>query len=212
MRRPSPSLVVSIVAVVLATAGTSIAAVDFARNAGAVDGKSATGAGSSTARAAGKLVATASGGPAKGRIPARFLDLSGLVRGAKGTFAQGLAVADNATTAPVGIGGAPGLGIVTATCGDQNGTTAKEDPQATITFANASGQTVNFSRTIGNGAPAISAVAAATQQSFTINNSSTFELYAQTGATHFVLHGVVRQDGRNTADAVCAVYGYAVTL
>ena len=212
MRRPSPSLAVSIVALVFAMAGTSIAAVDFAKNAGAVDGKSATGAGSSRARAAGKVVATYAGGALKGRLPARFLDLSGVVAGSKGTFAQGLPVADNATTAPVGIGGLPGLGLVTATCRDQNATASKEDPQATITFANSSGQSVSFSRQIGNGAPAVTTVAAGAQASFTIDNSNTFELYAQTGSTHYVLNGVERQDGRNTADGACAVYGYALAL
>jgi hypothetical protein len=212
MRRPSPSIVVSIIALVFATAGTSIAAVSFAKNAGAVDGKSATRAGSSTSRAAGKPVATSAGGALKGKLPARFLDLSGVVHGSKGTFAQGLAVADNSTTAPVAIGGFPGLGVITATCNDQNATAGKEDPQTRITFANGSNQTVNMERTLGNAAPEISTLAAATQDVFTVNNSNTFELYAQVGATHYVMHGVVRQDGRNTANAVCAVYGYAVAL
>lgn len=212
MRRPTPSLIVSVVAVVLAGAGTSIAAVNFAKNAGAVDGKSATGAASSKGRAAGKLVATANEGPLRGKIPSRFLDLSGVVAGSKATFAQGLAVADNATTAAVGLGGAPGLGIVSATCADQNNTAGKEDPRVTITFSNTSGQAVNFSRSVGNGAPAISTVAAATQDSFSINNSNTFELYAMVGSTHYVVNGVVRQDGQNTAEGVCAVYGYGLVL
>lgn len=212
MRRPSPSLVVSIVALVFAMAGTSIAAVNFAKNAGAVDGKSATGAGSSRNRAAGKLVATYAGGALKGKIPARFLDLSGVVAGSKGTFAQGLAVVDNGTTAPVGIGGLPGVGLVTATCHDQNATAAKEDPQATITFANTSGQAINFSRQIGNGAPTVTTVAPAAQASFTIDNSNTFQLYAQIGSAHYVLNGVERQDGRNTAEGACAVYGYGLAL
>src|SRR3954465_14088841 len=97
-RRPSPSLVVSIIALVFATAGTSIAAINFAKNAGAVDGKSAVGAASSSKRAAGKLVATANKGPLKGRIPARFLEIpgvTGFVTGSKQTFAQGIEVIDN---------------------------------------------------------------------------------------------------------------------
>jgi hypothetical protein len=67
-KRPSPSLVISLIALVMATTGTAIAAVDFARNAGAVDGKSAVSAGSSLSNARGKLVATARGGR---RHPAR---------------------------------------------------------------------------------------------------------------------------------------------
>jgi hypothetical protein len=211
-RRLSPSLVVSVVAVVLATAGTSIAAVNFAKNAGAVDGKSAVGAASSQARAAGKLVATANEGPLKGKVPARFLDLSGVVAGSKQTFAQGIEVVDNSTSTPVGLGGLPGVGLVTATCVDQNKTAAKEDPQVTITFANGSGQTVSFSRSIGNAAPAVSTVPAATQAAFTINNSNTFHLYAQVGTANYVMDGVVRQDGQDTAAGVCAVYGYALVL
>ncbi|MCW2992427.1 MAG: hypothetical protein JWM73_3021 [Solirubrobacterales bacterium] len=212
MRRITPSFVVSIVALVLAAAGTSVAAISFAKNAGAVDGKSATGAASSQKNAAGKLVATASGGPLKSKVPARFLDLSAVVSGAKATFAQGIEVVDNATSAPVALANQPGLGLVTATCADQNAKAAAEDPQVTVTFANTSGQSVNFSRTVGNGAPAVSIVAPATQNTFTINNSNTFELYAETGTTHYVLHGVVRQDGQNTATGTCAVWGYALTL
>jgi hypothetical protein len=211
-RRPTPSLVVSIVALVFAAAGTSIAAVNFAANAGAVDHKSATGAGSSSSRAAGKLVATANEGTLKGRLPARFLDLSGVVAGSKGTFAQGVEVVDNATSTPVGIGGQPGVGLVTVTCGDQNNKAALEDPTFTITFANTSGQTVNFSRSVGAGDPVITTVTAATQNAFTINNSNTFHLYAQVGTANYVMDGVVRQEGQGTAAGICAVYGYALAL
>lgn len=212
MRRPSPSLVVSILALVLATAGTSIAAVNFAKNAGAVDGKSATGAASGTGKAAGKLVATANEGPLRGKVPARFLDLSGVVAGSKQTFAQGIEVVDNASGAAVPLGGAPSLGLFTATCVDQSNVAGKEDPQATITFTNSSGQTVNFSRNIGSADHVVSTVAAAATTSFTINNANTFHAYAQVGATHYVIDGVIRQDGKDTATGVCAVYGYALVL
>ena len=47
IRRPSPATVLSVVALVMATTGTAVAAVDFARNAGAVDRLSAVSAGSS---------------------------------------------------------------------------------------------------------------------------------------------------------------------
>src|SRR4051794_37246971 len=151
-RRPSPSLVVSIIALVFAAAGTSIAAVNFAKNAGAVDGKSATGASASKNTAAGKLVATAAKGPLKGKIPARFLEIpgvSGFVSGSKQTFSQIMDVTDNAANPPVSLGGANGVGLLTATCGDQNNTAGKEAPRVTITFANASGANVNFSRSVG---------------------------------------------------------------
>jgi hypothetical protein len=208
MRRISPSLVVSIVALIFATAGTAIAAVNFATNAGAVDNRSAVGASATNAKAAGKLVATGK----SGKVPIKFLDLTGIMRGDKATFAQGIEVVDGAAGTPVAIGGAAGVGLVTATCVDQNKTAAVEDPQTTISFANSSGATVNFSRNIGSADHVISTVAAATQTSFTINNSNTFKLYAQVGAVHYVLEGVVRQDGKDTAAGACAVYGYALTL
>jgi hypothetical protein len=211
-RRPSPSLVVSIIALVFAAAGTSIAAVNFAKNAGAVDGKSATGAGSSSSRAAGKLVATYAGGPLKGKIPSRFLDLSGVIAGSKQSFGQGIEVVDNSSAAPVTIAGAPGLGTLTATCIDQSNTAGKEDPQASVTFINTAGQPVNYIRSTGAGAPTVSSVAAGAQQAFNINGTNTFHLYAQVGVLHYIVEGVVRQDNANTAAATCAVFGYALAL
>lgn len=208
MSRPSPSLVLSIVAVVLASAGTSIAAVSFAKNAGAVDGRSAAGPTASNARAAGKVVATGK----SGRIPIRFLDLSGIMRGTKATFAQGIPVVDNSSSAPVTIAGAPGVGTITATCNDQDPKAGVHDPQVTIAFVNTSAQTVNFSREIGSQPASVSTVAAATQEPFTINNANPFRLYAQVGAAHYVLDGVVRQDGKGTAAGTCSVYGYAMLL
>ena len=62
LRLPSPAMVVAVIALIVALSGTAIAAVDFARNAGAVDGKSAVGAKASLRSAAGKLVATSTGG------------------------------------------------------------------------------------------------------------------------------------------------------
>lgn len=211
-RRPSPSLVVSIIAVVLATAGTSIAAIDFAKNAGAVDGKSATGAASGTGKAAGKLVATASDGPLKGKVPARFLDLGGVVGGSKQSFAQGIEVVDNQTSAAVPLASFTGVGLVTATCNDESNAAGKEDPQVTVTFANGSGQPVNFVRQQGVGQPQVSLVAAATQETFTINGSNSFQLYIQYNGGNYIVNGAVRQDGTNTAAGICAVFGYALAI
>src|SRR4051794_31637702 len=214
-RRPSPSLVVSIIALVFAAAGTSIAAVNFAKNAGAVDGKSAVGAGSSTKRAAGKLVATYGGGALKGKIPARFLDIpqvSGFIPGTKVTFAQGMPVTDNQTNTAVPVASIGGLGILTATCSDQNNTASKEDPRVQFTFANGNGGVLNFSRSIGAADPTITTIAAGAQASFTINNSNSFHVYVQTGSTHFVFDGIVRADGTGTADASCVVYGYGFVV
>ena len=71
--RPSPAMVVSIIALVMATTGSAIAAVDFARNAGAVDGKSAVSAGATLKQASGRLVAAQKTGAAAGKIKQKFL-------------------------------------------------------------------------------------------------------------------------------------------
>src|SRR3954447_9413948 len=168
-RRPSPSLVVSIIALVFAAAGTSIAAVNFARNAGAVDHKSAVGATSSTKRAAGKLVAT----NASGQIPTRFLDKFGLIRGGSTTFHQTIDVNDNGSAAPVQIAGPP-YGTLNVTCQDQNATAGKENAKVSFAFANTSGQALDIARTIGNGAPVISLQPSGALDTFAFDNENTF--------------------------------------
>lgn len=208
MRRPTPSMIVSIIALVMASAGTSVAAINFAKNAGAVDGKSAVSATASNGRAAGKLVATGK----SGRVPIRFLDLAGIMRGEKQTFAQGIEVVDNANGAAVALSGREGLGVLTASCNDQANAAGNEDPATTITFTNGSGQPVNYSRTVGAGNPTVTVVPAAAQESFTINNSNTFDVYVALGTAHYVVRGNARQDGRATAAASCAVWGYALNL
>ena len=72
---PSPAMVVAIMALLVALSGTAVAAVNFASNAGAVDGKSAVASSASLNSAAGKLVATQRSGAGKGRLAAKFLDL-----------------------------------------------------------------------------------------------------------------------------------------
>lgn len=208
MRRPSPSMVVSIVAVVLAGAGTSIAAVSFAKNAGAVDGKSAVGHFASNAKAAGKLVATG----AQGRIPPRFLDLSGLVRGTVGKFAQGVEVVDNSATGALTLGSGAGAGTLTAVCTDNARATGTEDPEVALTFTNGSGLPLNFSYEVGVRGAEVELLAPGTQTTFVVGGSNTFRVYAQTADVHYVFEGVVRQDGRDTAAAACAVYGYGISL
>ncbi len=211
-RRPSPSLILSIIAVVLSLAGTSVAAISFATNAGAVDHLSAVRGSSSVKHATGKLVATMRTGPLTGKLPARFLDLSAVVRGVQGSFNQALPVNDNASGAPVLIGGVPGLGSLTVACEDQNAKPGLEDPQARFAFANASGQTLNIARSVGNAQPTIVALATGTQDAFTIGGSNTFREYVQLNGSNYVVEGVARQDGAGTATATCTVYGFALAL
>lgn len=212
LKPPSPSMVVALVALVMALSGTAVAAVNFAANAGAVDGKSAVADGALLSQAAGRLVATQRSGAGKGRIRAKYLDLSGAVRGQSATFGRAFDVADNQTLAPVTIGSVPGLGTVTATCNDQKAAAGVEDPSTVIAFANSSGDAVNHSKRVGNGAGTVEALANGVQTTLTINGSNTFELHLERKGFNYVVQGVVRQDQSSTAAAQCLVYGYALII
>jgi hypothetical protein len=209
LRRPSPSLVISFIALFAALTGTAFAAVNFATNAGAVDGKSAVADGASRDAAAGRLVATRRSGSEKGTIASRYLDPS-LAKGQTATFGKYLAVADNQTLAPEAIGTVPGLGSLTAQCFDQNAVAGNEDPATRVAFANQSGEIVNFSRTVGNTDPVVSALANNVQDTFTIGGSNTFELHIERKGINYFVRGVVRQDGRGTANANCLIYGFSL--
>src|SRR3954452_15259059 len=115
IKRPSPSLVVSIIAVVMASTGSAVAASKIA--ATSVDGFSAVGASSSLSKARGKLVATQAGGANAGKLPGKFV--SGVVQGDAfiSSFARAQDVADNQPGAPIELFPAiPGLGTITSTC------------------------------------------------------------------------------------------------
>jgi len=212
LRRPSPAMVVALIALVMAMTGSAVAAVNFATNAGAVDGKSAVRSSVTRSTAAGRLVATASRGPLKGRIPGKFLDLSSAVRGTSSTFGQSFNVVDNQSLAPVQIGAALGIGTVTAACVDQNPQPGVLNPSTTVTFANAAGQPVNLMRRIATQDAVVEAVPAGATHAFRILGSNTFELQVERGGTNYVMSGVVRQDNPGTAGAACLVYGYALTI
>lgn len=212
VRMPSPALVLAFIALIVAMTGTAFAAVNFARNAGAVDGKSAVADGASLRAARGRLVATQRSGDARGKIRQRYLDLAGVARGTTATFGRAFEVADNAQGAPTAIGGIPGLGTLTAQCNDQQPDAGREDPITVIAFANQSGDAVNVARTVGNGDPLITALANGAQTAFTIGGSNTFELHIERKGVNYLAQGVVRQDGRNTPTATCLVYGFALAI
>lgn len=203
VRTPSPAMAVACTALFVALGGTSIAAVNYAKNAGAVDGRSAVTASSTTTRAAGRLVATNSKGPDKGRIPSRFL--AGVPKAT--TFGAAVDVTDNATGAPATLGTAPGIGTLTASCLDQDQKPGSEDPQTTITLTNSSGTTINLSKRVGGGNAVVVAQPASTVQTVTVAGSNSFELHAQNRGVDLVIDGVVRQDGRGTGAASCLFYG-----
>jgi hypothetical protein len=205
IKKPSPAIVISIVALVFAMTGSAAAVVSFARNAGAVDGKSATTTGASNNFAAGKLVATRASGTLKGTLPSKFLDPNTVPR--EFVFGRNAEVIDNGSELPFTIATIPGFGTVTATCGDENNTTGNENPKTTITFGNSSGDTIEFARETGTGSVALANLANNQTSAFTITASNTFTLNIQKRGTNLLVFGVVRQNGQGTAAASCINYG-----
>jgi hypothetical protein len=200
-RRPSPAMVIAIAAFVMATAGTSIAAVSFATNAGAVDGLSAVRAGSPD-KAAGKLVATARTGIRKGTIP--NYHLSGVPH--SDTFGQHSEVVDNAT------GGAVTLdetlfGRLTASCSDENMGAGNENPTQNIQFTNTLGVEIHFARHVGYGAATIGLIQPGTLHQLTIPGSNTFRIHVESNGGNLVYEGFARQIGAGTTDGRCLVVG-----
>ena len=201
IRRPSPALVVSIIALVMATAGTSIAAVSFATNAGKVDGLDAVRAGSPD-KAAGKLIATARTGIRKGTIP--NYHLSGVPH--SDTFSQLFSVPDNQTGGTVTLDENE-LGRLSAQCSDENGNAGNENPTTTVAFTSTNAAPVNFARHVGYGAATISVLAPNTVHSLTIGGQNTFRLHLELFGTDVVYEGFARQVGQGTADGSCLVVG-----
>lgn len=210
-RRPSPSLIISLLALVMATSGTAVAAVSYAKNAGKVDGKDASSARSSLQRAAGNVVATRAAGADKGKIPGKFL--ADVMRGTADSFARPAEVQDNAGDVPTQIANIAGLGTISASCFDQNQTAGVEDPATTITFGNTSGGNVNVAREApGRQGDAIFLQLPNTTSQFTVGGSSTFRLHVENDGINYVVEGVVRQDGRGTPAGTCIAYGYTLRV
>jgi hypothetical protein len=199
-------MAVACAALFVSLGGTSVAAISYARNAGAVDGRSAVKASSTLKHAAGKLVATAKSGPNKGRIPSKFLASGSTRPDAFGSYGP---VTDNATGSPTALASIAGVGDLSASCADQSNKPGVEDPITRLMFNNTSGTAINFARQVGGNNAEVIAQLPGTVQTFQIPGANTFTLHAQRGLTNLLVEGVVRQDGANTADAKCLVYGVA---
>jgi hypothetical protein len=210
LRRPSPSLVISLIALVMASTGTAFAAVTFATNAGKVDGKDARAASATRAQAAGDLVATNRSGDDKGKIPGKFL--ADVVRGGASKFGKPFEVIDNTAGVQTVIGTVPRLGTVSAQCVDENNREQVEDPSTTITFSNQSGVPVNLARRVGNNDGTVTPVANGATDQFIVRGSNTFTIHLESGGTNYFVNGVVRQDGRGSNNAACLVYGFALRV
>ena len=211
LKRPSPAMVVALIALVFAMTGTGVAqsVVRFALNAGKVDGKDAVTAGASNNLAAGKLVATARLGSVRGKIPAKFLDPAVSFNRVFGRTAE---VVDNGAEGPFTIAVVPGVGTLTATCSDENPVAGREDPRTTIGFNNTSGQALEFGRETGSGNVGVQILAPSQAAAFNIGGSNTFTVHVQRLGINVVLDGVVRQADRGTAAAKCINYGRTSVL
>ena len=202
--KPSPSMAVACIALFVSLGGTSVAAVNYARNAGKVDGKDAVKASSSTAKAAGKLVAANKSGPDRGRIPGKHL--AGVPH--TQTFGRAFEVADNAPGAPQLIGDGGSVGHLTATCNDQSPRPGVEDPITELNFVNTSGDFINVAKRVGVRDDAgVSAVPNGTVAQLVIGGSNTFAYHVEYRGRNLLVDGVVRQDGRGGAVATCLVWG-----
>jgi hypothetical protein len=206
-RKPSPAMVVSVVALVMASTGSAVAAVSFARNAGAVDHKSAGSATGTNDSVAGKLVATRKTGHNKGKIPNKFLGQVPYTS----TFSRVTQVEDNLAGANTPLSAA-GLGLLSTACNDQSNQTGSEDPTTTITFTSNQTVPVNFARQVGAGAPVVVSQPPGTAQSFTINGSNVFRIQVESAGVDVVFQGQVRQDGRDTPTGSCLVAGTVETF
>ena len=220
LKRPSPAMAVAVIALVMSMTGGAIAAVNFAKNAGAVDGYSAVKAAKGgKAKSAGKLVATYADGDNKGRLPLRIIAgaasensvenlAAEVARGRNG--ARTIAVADNQTTAAETLI-ALGLGALQVSCDDQNANAGTENATTRISITNTSGAPVNVARELGNGAPTITTLESGIVDTFTVGQQNTFHVQLQGTENRTVLvEGTAQQAGQGTGDSACIVWATAV--
>jgi len=215
-RKPSPAMVVALIALTVAMGGTAAAAtVAFSLNSGKVDSIDAARAGVSTNFVAGKLVATARAGAVRGRIPAGYLQAIGGSGLAK-NFGRLSPVQDNANEVPFDIVTIPGFGTVQGSCADENNTANVENPRTTITFVNQSGIAVSFGRvrfSAGQAAQEVVGLVNGASRSFVVTGSGLYTINVQKPAgTSVTVQGVVRQDGAGTNNASCLNYGQVISV
>ncbi|MEX2196661.1 MAG: hypothetical protein WD844_15380 [Thermoleophilaceae bacterium] len=206
LRKPSPAMVVALIALVMATTGSAVAAVSFARNAGAVDGKSAVSAAASLSDARGNVVAAARGGSRSGQIPGKFL--AEVARAEP--FAVVIESPDNAASSPVELlsqGDTANVARLSASCEDRNNAAGIENPDATIALTNTSGETINLTRRVGTGDGTFDFLADGAVDGFRIGGQNTFIHRVQLAGTQLLVDGVARQEGNGTAAGACVVYG-----
>lgn len=214
-RMPSPAMVVALIALFVASSGTAVAVVSYAQNAGAVDGKSAVSAKSSLKRAGGKVVATATTGRNRGRIPDRFV--SGVMRGGATSLTRYLRVADNSEGPVTALAIIPGIGRIDAQCRDQDPAPGIESTQTVITFTASDPGGVNVSRLLGrdieSGRNAVVTTALKDQPMPILSFAdSLFQLVLQARDRTVFVNGASRSDANLTPDAKCLIFGIALRV
>jgi hypothetical protein len=208
-------MVVALIALVVALSGTAVAAVDFARNAGAVDGKSAVPASSSLRHAKGKLVATATAGPGKGRVPGRFI--SDVMRGGSTSITRFIRAEDNAEGPVVPLAIINGIGRLDAQCRDQDPTPDIKSTQTLVTFTASDPRGVNVSRLLGSdiGSSREGVVFTALKdQPVPVMQfaDSLFQLTLQARDRTVFISGAARPDNNRTAIAACLIFGIGLRV
>lgn len=219
LKRPSPAMAVAVIALVMSMTGGAIAAVNFAQNAGAVDGYSAVKAKKAGKnKGAGKLIATYSGGEKKGQFPLRAVagaasenDVNNLAdevtRGKNG--ARTIAVVDNSTTASETLIDLE-LGALQVSCTDQAAAAGNENASTRISVTNSSGSPVNLTRTVGSGDPTILTLQDGIVNTFTVGQQNTFTIQLQGSENRtVVVNGAAIQTGPGTPDSSCVVWATA---
>ena len=221
LKRPSPAMAVAVLALVLSMTGGAIAAIDFAKNAGAVDGYSAIGSKAGKKKAAGKLVATVKRGDKRGQLPLRIVAGAASQKSVENLSedvavgrngAQTIPVVDNQTTTAQPLVDL-GLGDLQVSCADQQANAGTENATTHISVTNDSGAPVNLSRSLGNEAPEITTLENGIVNTFSVGQQNTFSVQLQgTNNRTVLVEGTAQQAGQGTADSSCIVWATAVLV
>jgi len=205
-------MIVAVIALIVALSGTAVAAVDFAQNAGAVDGRSAVGANASLRNAAGKLIATQSGGEGKGQIPARFVD--GVMRGGTMSLSKYLHTVDNQAGRPTPLLIVPGVGRFDARCDDADPTIGTQATRTSITFTASADGGVNVSRLLGRDIgsgqrPDVFSSPKGQPVALLGSADGLFELIMEAKGRSVLVTGAARTDNGPGPKAACLIWGTA---